>query len=55
MDLDSKTGGNQVFGAQSVGVLNQFPAIAYIYVMAPGTFVFLDGGSSTSALSGTAC
>lgn len=42
---DSKTGGNQIFAAQSAGVLNQFPATAYAYVFAPGSFLHLDGGT----------
>lgn len=43
--LDSKTGGNQVIGAQSVGVLNQYPTTCLGYVFAPGSFVFLDSGT----------
>lgn len=42
---DSKTGGAQVFGAQSTGVLNQYPAIAYGYLFPEGTWLHLDGGT----------
>lgn len=42
---DSKTGGNQVIGAQAAGVLNQFPALAYIYLFAEGSFLRLDAGT----------
>jgi hypothetical protein len=43
--VDSKTGGNQIIGSQSAGVLNQFPSTLYAYVFAPGTFLHLDGGT----------
>jgi hypothetical protein len=42
---DSKTGGAQVFAAQSAGVLNQFPAVSYIYMFSEGSFLRLDGGT----------
>lgn len=43
--LDSKTGGNQIIAAQSVGVLNQYPATCLGYIYAPGTFLHLDAGT----------
>jgi hypothetical protein len=43
--MDSKTGGNQVFAAQALGVLNQFPALIYMYMFAEGTFLRLDAGT----------
>lgn len=43
--LDSKTGGNQVIGAQATGVLNQYPATVLAYMFAPGTFLHLDAGT----------
>lgn len=42
---DSKTGGSQIIGAQAAGVLNQFPAISYLYLFAEGTFLRLDAGT----------
>jgi hypothetical protein len=42
---DSKTGGAQIVGAQGTGVLNQFPALAYFYLFAPGSFIRLDAGT----------
>lgn len=43
--LDSKTGGNQVFAAQSAGVLNQYPATCLTYMFSPGSFLHLDAGT----------
>lgn len=43
--LDSKTGGGQVIGAQSTGVMNQYPATVLGYIFAPGSFLHLDAGT----------
>jgi hypothetical protein len=43
--VDSKTGGGQVFGTQSVGAALTFPSTLVWYLFAPGTFLFLDGGT----------
>ena len=43
--VDSETGKNQVFGAQSTGALNAFPSTVRWYLYVEGSFVFLDGGT----------
>lgn len=43
--LDTKTGGGQVFGAQTAGALLPFPNNLFFYIFAPGTFVHVDGGN----------
>ncbi len=43
--MDSPTGLNQVFGAQSGGALLPFPTTAVWYIFAEGSFMFLDGGT----------
>jgi len=43
--LDGKTGGGQVFGAQAAGAALTFPPSMIWYIYAPGTFLFLDGGT----------
>lgn len=43
--LDGKTGGGQVFGTQAVGAALTYPTSMIWYIFAPGTFLFLDGGT----------
>lgn len=43
--LDSEPGAGQVAGAQAAGAGNAWFATAVGYVFAPGTFMFLDGGT----------
>lgn len=58
--IDSGTGKNQLFAAQSAGAAQTFPTTAVWYLFAEGSFLFLDGGtldfniwrdSSTNALN----
>jgi hypothetical protein len=42
---DSKTAGGQVFGTQAAGAALTFPSTMLWYLFAPGTFLFLDGGT----------
>jgi hypothetical protein len=41
--IDGESG--QIFGAQTAGALNNFPATVVWYLFAEGTFLFLDGGT----------
>ena len=43
--VDGKTGGGQVFGAQGAGAALTYPTSMIWYIYAPGTFLFLDGGT----------
>jgi hypothetical protein len=43
--MDGKSGGGQVFGGQSAGAALTFPSSLIAYIFAPGTFLFLDGGT----------
>lgn len=43
---DTKTGGGQIFAAEvAATAADNFPADVFTYFYAPGTFVFLDGGT----------
>lgn len=43
--LDGSSNGNQVFGPQSGGALNEFPTTAETALFPPGTWLFLDAGT----------
>ncbi len=43
--IDSATGQNQIFGAQSAGALLPFPATVDWFLFPEGSFLFLDGGT----------
>ncbi len=43
--VDTKTGGGQLIGAQSAGVLKEYPSIALCYLWFEGSFLHLDGGT----------
>lgn len=43
--LDGPTGAGQIFGAQSAGVLLDFPNTVVWYIYPEGSYLFLDGGT----------
>lgn len=43
--MDSETGEGQIFNAQVAGPLQAWPARVTSYMFAPGTWLFLDGGT----------
>ena len=52
--LDGSATGGQVMGAQTAAVLVAYPAFAEIFLFVEGTWLGLDGGSSTWEWSGIA-